>query len=61
MLKLKGASKLVYFDMSVLARVIVDTSPVGFGSVLSKEVEGKSRDVCYASSSLKLIVDTVKQ
>ena len=46
------ASILAYFDKTAHTRVMAYASPVGLGAVLVQEANGKSRAVCYASSSL---------
>ena len=45
-------SILAYFDKTAHIRVMAYASPVGLGSVLVQEMNGKSRAVCYASRRL---------
>ena len=46
------ASMLAYFDRGAPTYVITDTSPVGLGTILVKEVDEERRAVFYDSRSL---------
>ena len=50
--QLAEAFIMAYLDKTAHTRVIVDTSVVGLGAVLVREVNWQSRAVCYASRSL---------
>ena len=59
---LAGVSMLAYFNRKAHTDVIANASPVGLDAVLVQEVNGESREVCYAIEVLvTLSADIVQQ